>query len=202
DSKKDESVEAYFRALERYKALSNESGQLTGKADDESTNAGSQDITAIDSDLNITYSSIVQTAMDPLSSANAGTLKKINASLIYRRQYQRVIKMLSFSYSPRLVAASTEELITQRSGEGFTLAVGSPERHLGDQIKVSLSLSDASITDSESMHLHCFFDDKVLPLKLRKTFEVNYEATISKDNILTIALCNVDCEIYIQGGIS
>lgn len=182
DSTSKQLAESYFKGLETFNALHDIEPQAV-----------------------VTFSALVQTAMDPVDPDNKATLAQINSSITYRRQYRYVLETLSAGHFGLVAAASNQASVTQRDGENFMLRVDTVDSQDNDDVMVTLNILDVnSHTSSENTHgkpwlyLHCFYNDTVLPLKLKRQSESVYSTTCAKSSAQYQAICDINCEIFIH----
>lgn len=153
----------------------------------------------------VTFSSLVQTAMDPIDLKNVAILAQINGSITYRKQYRYVLETLSLGYSGRVAAASSQASVTQRDGESFSLRIETSSNQNDDNAQVMLNmLGDkcqsalAKLQDRRWLHLHCFYNDTVLPLRLKREADGVYSAVCAKNSAEYQAICDINCEVFIH----
>lgn len=157
--------------------------------------------TLVDSSTDITksisYTMIVRTIMQPTLSASTTAISIINASLGLRRLYQQTLNRLQAYHAPMLKAASDTAQIMTRGTREFELELRVDETQSNQNVTIALRILSPPKGATKHAHLHCFFDNVIMPLSLEIGSDNQYFASISQRDLMFKALTDINCEFYI-----
>lgn len=146
----------------------------------------------------ITYNDMVKSIQGLELVDQSWLMQQVNQNLSYRRAYQQLLKKLSFSYSPKQVAASSFEEFSARTNDYFSINF-KRDKTFDQQVYVLLSIAHPlSRHMSSDIELHVCDTDTINKLTFPPLSEGKTQQLLNMDDDLLQSLLNSNSELYLS----
>jgi hypothetical protein len=147
----------------------------------------------------LSFNDLVHCACFPNVISNQKAMQEVVKDPSLLLQYEWILKRMSIAVEQAQVAASSDNLVSNRSNEQFTLEI-KPDSSNKQQAYLLLSLEPSAFKSSKNengLFLHCILKDDFKVIHFKHLIDGQAQIVLEKSGNLYAMLSNVNTKMYL-----